>query len=108
MWRNGIHGEQRQGKARGGLLHWYNAIRAAMRAQSRNALGQAYLLVGKNHVLRLDSPETTNPIPLDDHRRASAELPHMAHSLVEASGREVQRTFLDRMADPYLPTTPLE
>lgn len=92
--------------AKGGLLHWYNAIRAAMRAQSRNALGQAYLLVGKDRVLRLDAPETINPIPLDDHRRAAKELPHMARSLVEASGREVQRVFLETAAEPYSPVVP--
>ncbi len=91
-------------KAKGGFLHWYNAIRAAMRAQSRNALGQTYLLIGKDRVLRLDAPETTNPIPMDDHRRASRELPHMARSLVEASGTQVERCFLRQRAEIYVPT----
>jgi patatin-like phospholipase/acyl hydrolase len=90
-------------RARGGLLHWWNVIQASMRAQSLNALGQAYLLVGKDHVLRLDAPESPRPIALDDHRRASEELPGMARSLVEAAGREVQRAFFGDLAAPYVP-----
>ncbi|MGO4611887.1 hypothetical protein AB4142_36680, partial [Variovorax sp. 2RAF20] len=35
-------------KAGGGLFQWRGVISAAMRAQSLNALGQAYLLVGKD------------------------------------------------------------
>ena len=80
-------------RSKGGLFHWKHVIFAAMRAQSKNALGQAYLLVGKDQVLRLDAPESTNPIVLDDHSRACAELPAMARSLVEASGQEVARKF---------------
>lgn len=81
-------------RARGGIFHWLDIIRAAMRAQSLNALGQAYLLLGKDHVMRLDAPETANPIALDDHRRAKEELPNTARSLVEGAGREIERIFL--------------
>jgi uncharacterized protein len=77
--------------ARGGLISWRKVIKAAMRAQSLNALGQAYLLVGKNQVTRLDAPETPTPIGLDDFARAREELPFMAPSLVEGSGREIER-----------------
>jgi len=84
-----------------GFLHWWNMIQAAMRAQSLNALGQAYLLVGKDHVLRLDAPESPRPIALDDHRRAKEELPAMARSLVDGAGREVERVFFADPADPY-------
>ncbi len=90
-------------RARGGLLHWWNAIRAAMRAQSLNALGQAYLLVGKDHVMRIDAPESPNAIALDDYDRACRELPAMARSLVEGAGREVQRAFLRAPAVGYKP-----
>ncbi|MBN9048806.1 MAG: patatin-like phospholipase family protein [Rhizobiales bacterium] len=90
-------------KARGGLLHWWNVIRAAMRAQSLNALGQAYLLVGKDHVMRVDAPESPNAIALDDYGRACNELPSMARSLVEGAGREIQRVFLTTPADKYTP-----
>ena len=47
-------------RAKGGLLHWWPDIFfAALRAQSLNALGQAYLLVGKDQVMRLDAPPRT-------------------------------------------------
>jgi predicted acylesterase/phospholipase RssA len=90
-------------RAKGGLLHWWNVIQATMRAQSLNVLGQAYLLIGKDQVLRLDAPETPRPIALDDHARAKDELPAMARSLVEAAGRDVQRAFLSDLAQPYQP-----
>jgi patatin-like phospholipase/acyl hydrolase len=90
-------------KAKGGLFHWRNAITAAMRAQSLNALGQAYLLLGKDRVMRLDAPETPSPIALDDYRRARNELPNMARSLVEGAGREIETVFLKTTAEPYAP-----
>lgn len=85
----------------GGLFSWRHALRAAMRAQSLNALGQAGLLVGKENLIRVDAPETPNPIALDDHRRAKAELPAMARSLVEASGQHIKQMFLLESALPY-------
>ena len=91
-----------ESKRRGGILHWSNVFVAAMRAQSLNALGQAYMLIGKDQVMRLDAPESANPIDLDDYRRASAELPNMARSLVESSGHDIARRFL------YEPSTPFE
>ena len=90
-------------RAIGGLVQWKDALRAAMRAQSLNALGQAYLLVGKQNVVRLDAPETATPISLDDHARASAELPDMARSLVEASGHHVAALFLETEVSPFEP-----
>jgi uncharacterized protein len=74
-----------------------------MRAQSLNALGQPYLLLGKNHVMRIDAPESPNPIALDDYLRAKKELPNMARSLVESAGREIERVFLSASADGYTP-----
>lgn len=89
--------------ATGGLLNWRDAIRAAMRAQSLNALGQAGLLVGKENLVRIDAPETPNPIAMDDHKRAKAELPAMARSLAEASGHYIEQVFLRDFAQPYEP-----
>jgi len=72
----------------------------AARAQSKNALGQAYLLVGKNNVLRIDPPDAATPIELDDTPRAITELPLVARSLVEGSGHHVEAMFLaDKAAD---------
>lgn len=89
--------------ARGGKLQWRGVITAAMKAQSHNALGQAYLLVGKENVTRIDAPETPLPIALDDFPRAKAELPDMARSLVEAAGRDIARLYLSSEAEPYRP-----
>jgi patatin-like phospholipase/acyl hydrolase len=90
-------------RAAGGLLQWKDVIRAAMRAQSHNALGQSWLLVGKENVVRLDAPESNTPIPMDDHKRAREELPAMARSLVEAAGHQIQSMFLTDMAMPFEP-----
>ena len=90
-------------RARGGLFHWTNIFFAALRAQSLNALGQAYLLVGKDQIIRLDAPQSPNPIALHDFRRARGELPHMARSLVEASGHQISTMFLGTQTDTYTP-----
>jgi patatin-like phospholipase/acyl hydrolase len=90
-------------RAIGGLIQWRDVMRAAMRAQSLNALGQAYLLLGKDHVMRVDAPESANAIALDDYLRAREELPNMARSLVEGAGREIQRVFLGEPAQAYAP-----
>lgn len=90
-------------RAIGGLIQWRDVMRAAMRAQSLNALGQAYLLLGKDHVMRIDAPESANAIALDDYLRAREELPNMARSLIEGAGREIERVFLGEPAQAYAP-----
>ncbi|MBV9511432.1 MAG: patatin, partial [Caulobacteraceae bacterium] len=88
----------------GGAGHWafLRAFKAAGRAQSKNALGQAYLLVGKNNVLRIDPPESPTPIDLDDAARALRELPLVARSLVEGSGHQVETIFLCDKAEDFV------
>ncbi len=79
----------------GGKIFWAGGFyHAAMRAQSHNALGQAYLLVGKDQVMRLDAPEASTWIEMDDVQSAVTELPGVAKSLVEGGGREIARQFL--------------
>ena len=87
----------------GGVRHWafLKAFAAASRAQSLNALGQAYLLIGKNNVLRIDVPESDRPIPLDDVARSVDELPAVARSLAEGSGHRVEQVFLADCADAF-------
>ena len=53
--------------------------------------------------MRVDAPESPNPIALDDHKRAREELPAVARSLVEGAGREIARVFLAGPADEYRP-----
>jgi hypothetical protein len=88
----------------GGASQWafMRAFKAAGRAQSKNALGQAFLMVGKNNVLRIDPPESATPIALDDTARALQELPLVARSLVEGSGHHVQAMFLGDSAAAFV------
>jgi hypothetical protein len=87
----------------GGASHWaLRAFKAAGRAQGKNALGQAYLLVGKDNVVRIDPPESDKPIPLDDAVRALRELPLVARSLAEGSGHHVNTLFFGTEASPYV------
>jgi hypothetical protein len=92
------------GARMGGARHWafLRAFNAAARAQSKNALGQAYLLVGKNNVLRVEPAESDRPIKLDDTARALRELPLVARSLVESSGHAVETMFLRDRVVPFV------
>jgi hypothetical protein len=74
-----------------------------MKAQSHNAIGQAGLLIGRDRLTRIDAPESTNPIALDDYLRAKVELPAMARVLVEGAGREIHRNLLLDEVEPYTP-----
>ena len=94
---------------RGGAAHWafMRAFNAASRAQSKNALGQAYLLAGKNTVVRIDPPESNKQIELDDVARSLVELPLMARSLVESSGHLVQAMFLRDQVETFVKCPPV-
>jgi uncharacterized protein len=87
----------------GGWTKWafMRSFQAAARAQSKNALGQAYLLTGKNNVVRIDPPESDSAIALDDVRRSIRELPLTARGLVESSGHHVQALFLQDQVDAF-------
>ena len=93
-----------EGMRSGGVRHWafLRPFEAAARAQCKNALGQAYLPVGKNNTLRIDPPAFSNPIELADVPRALAELPAVALSLSEASRHNVATMFLAEPADPFI------
>ena len=88
----------------GGIKEWafLRSFNAAASAQSRNALGQAYLLVGKNNVTRIDVPESDAPIAMDDVQRSVRELPMVARSLVEGAGHHLERVFLDGAVEKFI------
>ena len=88
----------------GGIKNWafLRSFNAASRAQSRNALGQAYLLVGKNNVTRIDVPESDTPIAMDDVQRSIRELPMVARGLVEGAGHHIERVFLDCTVEKFI------
>jgi patatin-like phospholipase/acyl hydrolase len=89
----------------GGWLRWRSLrpFLAANRAQSKDSLGQAYLLIGRQNVRRIDIPESDNPIGLDEARRAIRELPRAARAQAEAVGHDLQSVFLSDRVDTYVP-----
>ena len=79
----------------GGLAVWAtHFVQSAMRAQSHNALGQAGLLIGRSNLIRLDAPEVSKRVAMDDIGRAIVEMPPVARSLVEGAGQHVVDMFL--------------
>lgn len=80
----------------GGLVSWRGAINAAMSFQSKNALGQAGLLVGAERLLRIVPESDGPPIGLDDWRLASAALPPAAASAVAAHGEHFNTLYRNR------------
>lgn len=92
----------------GGLWHWKEAVVAAMNASSANALGQACLLIGADHVIRIEPSEGAN-IKLDDVVEAKRALPNAAKKDVEKIGQTVAAKFFTKPAGhlttyaPYLP-----
>lgn len=84
---------------KGGIWHWKEIISSAMRLQSQNALGQAGLLIGRDHLLRVDVEPMQDAIELDDYSRAAAELPEMAEQLVDLYRDRLSEFF----AEPRLP-----
>lgn len=102
--------ESDEGLRNGGLLRWAfpslekapMIFRAAAKAQSHNALGLAYLLIGKQNFVRIDPPESEKPIGLDDVEHALNELPRLARSHAEATGHYVNQMFLGDTADRFI------
>jgi patatin-like phospholipase/acyl hydrolase len=87
---------------KGGLWHWREIMSAGMHLQSQNATGQAGLLIGRDHLIRLNAPPMReHPIGLDDYARAAAELPSIAATLVDQHGPTVRDRFLFAEAEPY-------
>ncbi len=88
---------------KGGLWQWREIISSAMHLQSQNATGQAGLLIGRDHLLRLNAPPMPeNPIELDDYHRARDELPPIAPRLADEFGEEVRARFFQEPADEFL------
>ena len=87
----------------GGMWHWKDIIRGAMRLQSQNALGQAGLLIGPERMIRIDVPKELPRIELDDWRAAVDCLPNAASAAVEQAGDRIAAMFLSEPAEPYEP-----
>jgi hypothetical protein len=88
---------------KGGMFHWKDIILAAMRLQSQSAIGQAGLIVGPEHLVRLDVPKSIPKIALDDWTSAIKHLPGAAEGAAEANGERIARIFFQEPALPYSP-----
>ena len=86
---------------KGGKFAWRQIIETAIQLQSFNAQGQAGLLIGANHVIRIEPPPIDGRIELDDWRRAVDQLVPAATEALDTVGMQVACTFLSEAAQPY-------
>jgi patatin-like phospholipase/acyl hydrolase len=84
----------------GGLFHWRAIMEAAMHLQSQNANGQAGLLVGADHRVRLNPTGASAKIEMDDYAAAIALLPAAADRVFDENRLQLQ-PFFASAADPY-------
>ena len=90
-------------RMRGGAIAWRKVIEAAMQLQSLDARGQAGLLIGAEHIIRIEPNIAGEPIELDDWRRAVQELVPAAEIRLDDVGGTVGEMFLTDEAEPYVP-----
>ncbi len=96
-----LHDVQRLGK---GWLAWtLRAYEVTGSLQSQNAQGQAGLLIGPENILRIDAPQPTPRIRLDDWGRARAELPRVAESLTMENSERARKMFFQKPVEAYAP-----
>ena len=86
-----------------GIVHWKNIIDAAMYFQSVTAVNQAGLLIGRNQVTRLDRPDGSKPIDLDDWETAKELLPAEAEEVARDHSCRLAKTFLTEPASLFVP-----
>ena len=89
------------GKMEGGKIAWRRIIETAIQLQSFNAQGQAGLLIGADHVIRIEPPSIDRRIELDDWRRAVDQLVPAATEALDTVGAQVANTFLSEAVLPY-------
>ncbi len=87
----------------GGFFFWRKIIEAAMRLQSLNATNQARLLLSPQNVTRIDPPQFTPKIDLDDWVRAKELLPSVAISMVGERFEQLKAHFLYEPVAEYIP-----
>ncbi len=93
-----------EGQARNsGMVHWRSIIEVAMHLQSVTAVNQAGLLIGRDRVTRLDRPDGSDPVELDDWQKAKNLLPDEARGVSSQSSGHLAKTFLVRPALPFAP-----
>jgi hypothetical protein len=94
----------------GGINGWGVSLgvpplfKMASRAQSKNAIGQAGLLIQRRNIIRVDVDERDQQIGLDDVIRSKKELPRLARNAAESTGQFIDTTFLQDEADRFIPS----
>lgn len=81
-----------------GLLAWREVIKAAMFLTSDNATAQAKLLLGPDHVLRIEPTGDDANVELDDYDTATADLPNLAARHFEAQFAALEAFFRDTVS----------
>lgn len=96
-----LHDVQSLGK---GWLAWtLRAYEVTGSLQSQNAQGQAGLLIGPENILRIDAPQPTQRISLDDWRRARTELLGVADLLLKENSDRANQMFFQEPVEAYTP-----
>lgn len=99
----------KQAQLQGGINGWGISIgvpplfKMASRGQSKNAIGQAGLLIHRRNIIRIDIDERDQQIALDDVANSKRQLPRLARSAAESSGQLIDAMFLQDEADPFVP-----
>ena len=86
-----------------GMVHWRGIIDVAMHLQSVTAVNQAGLLIGRERLIRLDRPDGSEPIGLDDWTKAKDLLPIEAGEVARDNADRLVQTFLTHPAQPFTP-----
>lgn len=87
----------------GGFLAWATVADALFRLQSKNAQGQASLLIGRDRITRIEPPASLNGIALDDWKRSVEQLVPEADRIVEEDGARIASDFFREPALAYVP-----
>ena len=88
-------------KSKGGKLAWRRIIDTSIHLQSFNAQGQAGLLIGADHIVRIAPTPIDKPVELDDWRRAVDELAPAAMKILNTKGEKISDMFLSEPVIPY-------
>ena len=86
-----------------GMVHWRSIIEVAMHLQSVTAVNQAGLLIGRERVTRIDRPDGSEPIDLDDWTKAKDRLPGEAREVAQVNAGHLVKSFLSCPARPFAP-----
>lgn len=79
-------------------------FKMSSRAQSKNAIGQAGLLIQRRNVVRVDIDERDQQIKLDDVLKSKKDLPRLAKSAAESTGQLIDEIFLKDECDQFMPS----